>query len=234
MNRIFIVLLAFAGLSAAHAQTTPPADNRAGYMIVMGTGTNPDAMSKYGKMLPAIYQKFGGYYLGVGGTGRGVTVLEGAYDQKSFLLARFPALDGPNSFWWSPEYRAAVEVRKGAGTFNVIKLKGRGPDEGKPTTKVAYLVGIAEVRDPAKVTEYGKIAGPLVSAAGGKVIAGGTRKDIELLEGEFGAKQVTIVQFPSVEALRKFYNSPEYQKIIPIRKAGADYLVLELEGLPPT
>jgi uncharacterized protein (DUF1330 family) len=233
MIRTLAVILALAGISTAQAQQTPPADNRAGYMIVMGTGTNQEAMAKYGKMLPAIYQKFGGYYLGVGGVGRGVTVLEGKYDPRSFLLARFPALDGPNSFWWSPEYRAAVEVRKGAGTFNVIKLKGRGPDEGKPTTKVAYLVGIAEVRDPAKIAEYGKLALPLVQAAGGKVIAGGARKDIELLEGEFGNKQVTVVQFADIAALRKFYNDPAYQKIIPIRTSGADYLVLELEGLPP-
>ena len=67
--------------------------------------------------------------------------------------------------------------------------------------------------------------------AGGKFISTGGRKDIELLEGEFGNKNVSIIQFPSLEALRKFYDDPAYQKVIPIRQSAGEYTILEIDGV---
>lgn len=219
----------FVMTTSVQAQTTE--QPRPGYMLVMGLVTNREAIIPYARSLPPVYAKYNGGYLASGGPGNGVNVLEGNWQPRSIILAKFPTPDGPNIFWWSPEYRAAVPLRKDAGTFDVIKLKSFpgdvGPVEGKP----AYLIGMVEVSNPDKIKEYGQKALPLVLAAGGRVIAGGPRKDIELLEGNFGNKTVTIVQFPSLEALRTFYNSPAYQAIIPIRLAGGDYTVLEVDGL---
>ena len=219
---------------AVGAQQTPSAESsRPGYLFVMGTSTNAEAMGKYARTLPAIYEKLGGYYLATGGVGRGIKVLEGKFDQQSIVLAKFPNLDGPNEFWWSPEYRASVEIRKGAGTFNVVKLKGMPGDVGKPEGKPAYLISIANIIDRAKLKPYGDVAGPLVRAAGAKFVSAGSRKDIELLEGEFGNLTVNVLQFPSMAALEKFYNDPAYQKVIPIRQSAGDYTVLALDGFQP-
>lgn len=243
LSRRSLGLAALSGAlaPAAFAQQAAPAagpaagmaaDDRAGYLLVMGTSLKQDVMTEYGKMLPPIYDKYKGYYVAVGGVGRGVTVLEGKFDSKSVLLARFPAPDAVNEFWWSPEYRAAAKLRidAEAGKFTVLRLKGRPGEGARAMGKPAYLIGIEQVKDPVKLREYGAKAGPLVGAHGGKIVAGGGRKDIELLEGSFGNLQSTVVRFESLDALRKFYNDPAYQDAIKLRQAAADSLVLEIDG----
>ncbi|MDX2143465.1 MAG: DUF1330 domain-containing protein [Rhodospirillaceae bacterium] len=237
-RRTVIALSAAAGVtSTAQAQQAAPAPApdapRPGYLFVMGTSTNPEKIAAYARTLAPIYEKFQGYYIASGGVGRGVTVLEGTYPHTSLLIAKFPAVDGPNAFWWSPEYRAAVELRQGAGTFNVLKLKGSPGDVGKPEGRPAYLISIAEIKYPEKLKPYVEVARPLLNTYGGRFISGGGRKDIELLEGEFGNKTVNVVQFPSLEALRKFYNDPGYQKVIPVRQSAGDYIVLEADSPAP-
>jgi uncharacterized protein (DUF1330 family) len=218
----------------AQAQQAPATDaQRPGYLLVMGTSTNAEAMGKYARTLPPIYEKLSGVYLATGGVGRGVNVLEGEFKQQSIVLAKFPTLDGPNEFWWSPEYRASVEIRKGAGTFNVVKLKGMPGDVGKPEGKPAYLISLANIKDRTKLKPYGDVAGPLVKAAGAKFVSAGGRKDIELLEGEFGNLTVNVLQFPSMDALLKFYNDPAYQKVIPVRQSAGDYTILAVDGFQP-
>ncbi|MSO97015.1 MAG: DUF1330 domain-containing protein [Rhodospirillaceae bacterium] len=232
--RFFAAALALSAVfSHASAQQAAPEAARPGYLFVMGTTTNTEVLGKYARTLPAIYEKYQGYYLASGGVGRGVRVLEGEFKQQSVILAKFPDVGGPNTFWWSPEYRQSAEIRKGAGTFNVLKLKGMPGDLGKPEGRPAYLISIAEIRDREKLKPYSDVAGPLVKAAGAKFVSAGGRKDIELLEGEFGNKNVNILQFPSLEALRKFYEDPAYQKVIPIRQSAGDYVLLEVEGFQP-
>ncbi len=225
-----LTLLAMSSPVQAQQAAAPDAP-LPGYTFVMGSTTDREVLGKYARTLPAIYEKYQGYYLASGGVGRGVRVLEGEFKDQSVILAKFPAMDGPNSFWWSPEYRESVEIRKGAGTFNVLKLKGTPGDLDKPTGKPAYLISIFSVKDRTKLKPYGDVAGPLLKVAGGKFISTGGRKDIELLEGEFGNKNVSIIQFPSLEALRKFYDDPAYQKVIPIRQSAGEYTILEIDGV---
>lgn len=227
-----------AASSAAIAQqapapaAAPPAEDRAGYLFVMGTSLKPDVMGQYAKMLPPIYDKFKGYYVASGGVGQAVKVLEGTYNSKSVILARFPTIDAVNEFWWSPEYRAAAKLRidAEAGKFTVVRLKGRPGEGPRMVGKPAYLIGVENVKDPAKLREYGAKAGPLVAAHGGKIVAGGQRKDIESLEGNFGNYQVTVVRFDDLAKLRAFYADPAYQEAIKLRQAAADSLVLEIDG----
>jgi uncharacterized protein (DUF1330 family) len=216
----------------ANAQQAPAPDPAPGYMLVMGTTKKPEAMAEYSKLLPPIYARFQGYYVATGRKDATMTLLEGTFRNQSVVLARFPTVETVNEFWWSPEYRAAAKLRidADAGSFTVIRLKGRAGEGDRPLGKPGILIGIEAVKDPVKLREYGAKAGPLVRAHGGKIIAGGQRKDIESLEGNFGNFQVTVVRFPSLQGLRTFYNDPAYQEAIKIRQAAADSLVLELEG----
>ena len=225
--------LASAGLIAgtpALAQTAPAAE-RLGYLFVMGSSTKPEVMAAYAKTLPAIYAKYQGSYLATGGPATTLKVLEGNFKAQTVLIARFPSPDAVNEFWWSPEYRKSAAMRFGAGSFDVLRLKGRPGETARPAGKPAYLIGIEEMKNPDKMKEYTVKAGPLVAAHGGKIIAGGGRKDIELLEGVFGNKQMTIVRFDSLKVLRDFYNDPAYQAAIPLRRAAAESVVLELDGI---
>ena len=143
LARLILCLIGSLSLAATVAaqHVVDPNTPRPGYLLVMGTPTDPAAMGRYARTLPPIYAKLGGYYLALGGIGRGITVLEGSFKSQSVVLAKFPRLEGPNEFWWSPEYRSSVEIRRGAGSFNVVKLKGMPGDldklSGKPYSRSA-------------------------------------------------------------------------------------------------
>ncbi len=102
-------------------------------------------------------------------------------------------------------------MRKEAGTHTALKLKGTPGDLGKPSGTPAYLIAIYTLTDREKLTRYAEVARPLLTAAGGTFIVTSTRKDIELLEGNFGNVSISIIQFPSLAALRTFYEDPAYQ-----------------------
>jgi uncharacterized protein (DUF1330 family) len=69
---------------------------------------------------------------------------------------------------------------------------------------------------------------------GGKVLA--RTNNIDVREDTHGPgwkpNRILIVEFPSLEAAKGWYESPEYQEILPIRlKHGKDNMVI-VEGLP--
>jgi uncharacterized protein (DUF1330 family) len=227
-----IVTLLTLGLAtpAAPAQPAPAEAPRPGYLLVMGTVTDRDALARYGATLGPIYAQYGGRPIAVGGVGGKLRVLEGPFAHQSIVLSKFPSVDAPNAFWWSPEYRRSVELRRGAGAFTVLRLKGVAGDFDAPAGKPAYLVSIAAIHDRRKLEPYVTAALPLVKAAGATFISTGGRKDIELLEGEFGNLTVNVLRFPSIEALRRFYDDPAYQRIIPIRRSAGDYVLLEIDA----
>lgn len=55
----------------------------------------------------------------------------------------------------------------------------------------------------------------------------------ELLEGQWAGKKVIILEFPSIQAARDWYHSPEYQACIGLRDDAADGDVVLLEGFDP-
>jgi uncharacterized protein (DUF1330 family) len=79
----------------------------------------------------------------------------------------------------------------------------------------AYFVAEIEVTDPEGYRPYAAKAGATVAQYGGKFVARGGK--VELVEGGPEPQRVVITEFEDVEAARRWYNSPEYQAILPIR-----------------
>ncbi|MGE2718842.1 DUF1330 domain-containing protein [Mycolicibacterium celeriflavum] len=52
-----------------------------------------------------------------------------------------------------------------------------------------------------------------------------------ILEGESDREKVVLMSFPDEQAFRDWANSPEYQEISKDRHAGADSVVMLVEGL---
>ena len=94
----------------------------------------------------------------------------------------------------------------------------------------AYLLALREgpVRDPEAMAEYQRINRENQGDFKLKPLAvyGAT----DALEGE-APDGTIIVEFPSVEEARAWYNSPGYQAAIPYRQKAADYRVFIVEGL---
>lgn len=53
----------------------------------------------------------------------------------------------------------------------------------------------------------------------------------QILEGESDREKVVLMSFPDEASFRQWANSPEYQEISKDRHAGADSLVMLIEGL---
>lgn len=52
----------------------------------------------------------------------------------------------------------------------------------------------------------------------------------EAFEGE-APDGVVLIEFPTAEDARAWYNSPEYQAAIPFRQRAADYRIVMVQGL---
>ncbi|MGR8919805.1 MAG: DUF1330 domain-containing protein [Gammaproteobacteria bacterium] len=83
----------------------------------------------------------------------------------------------------------------------------------------AYVVVHATVKDQEKFQEYGAAAGPIVESHGGKVVCRGPST---ALAGDDPHALMVILEFPDRAAAEQWYNSAEYQAVIPTRDAGLD------------
>ena len=84
--------------------------------------------------------------------------------------------------------------------------------------KPAYLLAsgtLVEGVEEADLMPYLRKAGPAALAAGVQSVASA---EVEVLEGSWPHnKTVTIERFASMQALRDFWNSPDYQEAIKLR-----------------
>ena len=95
----------------------------------------------------------------------------------------------------------------------------------------AYLIADITVRDAEGFERYRQAVPPLIAAAGGRYIVRGGRT--ETLEGEFGLHRVVILEFPSMEAARGFYDSAAYAPLLALRLATTESRAVLVEGYAP-
>jgi uncharacterized protein (DUF1330 family) len=93
----------------------------------------------------------------------------------------------------------------------------------------AYLVAQLKIHDAAMFQRYREAVTPLIDRFGGRYRARGG--ELEVLEGEWPFPRLTIIEFQSRDAARLFYESPEYQKILPLRQESADGNLVLVEGV---
>ena len=93
----------------------------------------------------------------------------------------------------------------------------------------AYIVTIITVKQPERFEEYRQLAAPAVAQYGGKfLVRGGART---ILEGKFDGNRLVVVEFPSAEIARTFYDSNEYQAAREKRIGAADFDMVLVEGV---
>ena len=86
----------------------------------------------------------------------------------------------------------------------------------------AYIVAQLDVKNTNWQKEYGPKAGALVQKHGGKILAG-AGSTVEHLEGNRTLPSVMfLLEFPSAEQAKAWYNDPEYAQMIDLRQTGAD------------
>jgi uncharacterized protein (DUF1330 family) len=91
----------------------------------------------------------------------------------------------------------------------------------------AYCIVDVEVTDPAGFEEYRKLVPGTLEKYGGRFLVRGGRT--ETLEGDWQPKRVVVLEFPSVEQAKRWYNSEEYRepKALRFRTARANFILVE-------
>jgi len=93
----------------------------------------------------------------------------------------------------------------------------------------AYLiVDELSVENPEQLNEYISQAGPLIARAGGELIASGVP---EVLEGDWTPKRFIMARFPSMEILKKWWNSDAYQTLLPMRTDISESNIIIMDGV---
>ena len=96
----------------------------------------------------------------------------------------------------------------------------------------AYVIANVTVHDSEGYRDYTAQTPKSIADHGGRFIVRGG--EVEVLEGDWRPSRLVIVEFPSIEAARAWYTSPEYERIKEIRLAHADSeLVLTDSGVLP-
>lgn len=94
----------------------------------------------------------------------------------------------------------------------------------------AYVLADIEVTDQEAYEEYRRRAPATIAAYGGRYLARGGA--VEVLEGDAAPNRRVILEFDSMEQLLRWYRSPEYAPLIPIRQGASRGAVIAVEGLP--
>ena len=92
----------------------------------------------------------------------------------------------------------------------------------------AYVVANFSITDAEGYSAYPPLARPMLAAHGAEVLA--VDRDSEVLEGRAGHNTV-VIRFPSKEAARAFYDSPEYREIVALRTDNSDGFLVLIEGV---
>jgi uncharacterized protein (DUF1330 family) len=94
----------------------------------------------------------------------------------------------------------------------------------------AYVVVNITIHDPARYEEYKRLAAPTVSAYDGRYVARGGRVDVR--EGGWTPARLVLLEFPSLERARAWWESPEYAPAKALRQSCAAAELVITEGLP--
>ena len=93
----------------------------------------------------------------------------------------------------------------------------------------AYFIVDVNVQDPAGFEEYRKRVPATVEKYGGKFLVRGGK--FEKLEGSWQPTRVVLLEFPSLEQAKRWYDSEEYREPKALRFKTAKTDVILVEGV---
>jgi uncharacterized protein (DUF1330 family) len=92
----------------------------------------------------------------------------------------------------------------------------------------AYVIVEIKVTDPTAYEEYKKLTPAAIAAYNGRFVVRGAQTFS--LEGNWNPERIVVLEFPSVEKAKEWWNSEEYAKAKAIRQASAITKMLVVEG----
>lgn len=95
----------------------------------------------------------------------------------------------------------------------------------------AYVIVNVDVFDEEAGLAYATVAQESILSYGGRyLVAGSTPKPVE---GTWESSRLVVIEFPDMDRIRAWYDSPEYRRAREIREGKARMGMLFVEGAPP-
>lgn len=91
-----------------------------------------------------------------------------------------------------------------------------------------YVIAEIEITNPDGYKEYTRAVPATIEKYGGRFLVRGGQATV--LEGEWPERRRVVIEFPTVEAARAWWSSPEYEKPMAMRRANSKGRLLLLEG----
>ena len=92
----------------------------------------------------------------------------------------------------------------------------------------AYLIADVEITDAAGFDEYRKLVPGTIEKYGGRYLVRGGA--VEHLEGDWQPRRLVVLEFPSLEQARRWYDSEEYRGPKALRFQSARTSLILAEG----
>ena len=93
----------------------------------------------------------------------------------------------------------------------------------------AYVIVEVEITDPVGYEEYRRLATPTVAAHGGRYLVRGGKT--QTLEGAWEPRRLVVLEFPTLERAREWYESEAYRRARALRQASAKTEMILVEGV---
>ena len=92
----------------------------------------------------------------------------------------------------------------------------------------AYVIADVNVTDPKLFEDYKKLVPATVEKYGGRfAVRGG---EVVAKEGGWKPARLVVLEFPTMEQARKWYDSPEYAPALALRLKAATAKLIFVEG----
>jgi uncharacterized protein (DUF1330 family) len=92
----------------------------------------------------------------------------------------------------------------------------------------AFVIVEIKINDPELYDEYKKLTPAAVAAYDGRFVIRGGKT--ESLEGDWNPERIVVLEFPTVERAKEWWNSELYTKAKVIRQKAAFTKMLIVEG----
>jgi uncharacterized protein (DUF1330 family) len=94
----------------------------------------------------------------------------------------------------------------------------------------AYAISEVEMLDETQGQRYRELAAASIARHGGRYIVRGAEPDVP--EGDWPSEQrVVVVEFPSMDRLRRWYSSADYAEALAIRDTALTRRLLFVDGV---
>ncbi|MEX2272197.1 MAG: DUF1330 domain-containing protein [Vicinamibacterales bacterium] len=92
----------------------------------------------------------------------------------------------------------------------------------------AYVVVTVDVHDPVRYDDYRTMVPPTIAAYGGRFLVRGA--PLHEMEGTWPRPRLVILEFPDVEAAKRWWASPEYADAKALRQSISTAELVIVEG----